>query len=90
MSDAGPTVVYALCLAASVLCAFLLLRRYLVHRTPLLLGVALGFGALAMNNLLLVADMVLFPNVDLWLWRQLTAGAAIGVMLYGFIWERDL
>lgn len=88
-ADAGPTAVYALCLVASVLCATVLVRRYLEHRTRLLLGVALGFGALALNNLLLVADMVLFPRVDLWMWRQVTAGAAIGVMLYGFIWEQD-
>jgi hypothetical protein len=50
---------------------------------------ALGFVFLAINNLFLVADMVLFPAVDLWPWRQAASLAAVGVLLYGFIWELE-
>ena len=89
MNALAPAAVYALCLATSLVCAALLIRRYLADRSRLLLGFALGFGALAVNNLLLVADMVVFPLVDLWAWRQLSAGVAIFVILYGFIWERQ-
>lgn len=87
MSALGPTGVYLLCLATSLACASLLVRAYLSDRSRFLLGFALGFAALAVNNLLLVADMVFFPHVDLWAWRQLSAGAAIGLILYGCIWE---
>jgi hypothetical protein len=32
---------------------------------------------------------VVFPSVDLWIWRQLAAAVALGVLLYGFVWEMD-
>ena len=89
MSALAPTAVYTLCLVTSLACAGLLIRRYLAHRTRLLLGFALGFVALAVNNLLLVADMVIFPQVDLWAWRQVSAGAAVLAILGAMIWERE-
>ena len=52
-----------------------------------MLWTAVSFGFLALNNLALVADMVVFPSVDLWIWRQVAAFLALGVLLYGFIWE---
>jgi len=82
-----PTAVYVLCLATSVLCAALLLRAYLASRTKLLLYTALGFVFLAVNNLFLVADLVLLPDVDLWAWRQAASLAAVAVLLYGFTFE---
>ena len=45
---------------------------------------------LALNNLLLFVDVVIFPvEVDLLPYRQLTSLLAVGVLLYGFIWEAD-
>jgi hypothetical protein len=79
--------VYVLCLLTSSACAGLLIRAYRRRRTRLLLWTAAGFFFLAVNNLTLVADMVLFPSVYLLPLRQLTAVLAIGVMIYGFIWE---
>lgn len=87
MSHIAPTAVYLLCLATSVICAALLLRAWRASRTRLLLWTAASFGLLALNNLLLVADLVLLPTVDLWLWRQVVMALALGVLLYGFIWE---
>jgi len=89
MGALGPTLVYTLCLAASVLCAVLLLQTWRQKRSRLLFWTALGFVFLAGNNLFLVADLVLFPTVDLWAWRQLASGLAVGVLLYGFVWEAD-
>lgn len=83
----GPALVYTLCLAASALCAGLLVRAYLRGRSRLLLWTALAFVCFALNNAFLVADMVLFPTVDLWPWRQATAAAGLLVLIYGFIWE---
>ncbi|HEY9217310.1 MAG TPA: DUF5985 family protein [Phenylobacterium sp.] len=85
----GPAAVYILCLATSVLCAGLLLRAYFASRSKLLLWTALSFVFLALNNLFLVGDLVVLPNVDLWPMRQAAALAAIGVLLYGFIWESE-
>ena len=82
-----PTAVYGLCLMTSAICAALLLRAYRASRTKLLLYTAMGFGFLALNNLFLVADMVVFPSVDLWPWRQAASFAAVAVLLYGFTFE---
>lgn len=89
MSDLGPSLVYALCLAASLACAVLLLNAWRHTRSRLLFWTALGFGFLATNNLFLVGDLVLFPTVDLWPWRQAASAAAVAVLLYGFIWEAE-
>ena len=87
-SDAGPAAVYILCLLTSASCAVLLIRSYLRTRTVLLLWTALCFSLLALNNLLLVVDLVVFPtSVDLQLIRNLTALCAVSVLLYGFIRE---
>lgn len=87
MKAFAPTAVYLLCLLTSSLCAGLLLRAYLRDRSRLLLWVAASFVFLALNNLALVADMVLFPSVELIIWRQLSAILAMAVLLYGLIWE---
>jgi hypothetical protein len=86
----GPTVVYILCMLASMTCAGLLTRAWLSSRSRLLLWTAISFGFLALNNLLLVADLVIFvTQVDLLPYRQITSGLAVVTLLYGFIWEVD-
>lgn len=87
MNELGAASVYLLCLTTSVVCALLVARAWRRTGSRLLLWTALSFAFLALNNLLVVADMVVFQSVDLWLWRQLAAGLAIGVLLYGFIGE---
>jgi Family of unknown function (DUF5985) len=81
--------IYTLCAAASVLCAALLLRGYLANRTALLFWSSLCFVGLAINNLLLLVDLVLLPAVELTLLRGLVAMAAIAVMVYGLVWEHQ-
>jgi len=87
MKALAPTAVYLLCLLTSCVCAGLLMRAYLRDRSRLLLWTAASFVFLALNNLALVADMVIFPSVDLWVLRQAAAAIALGILLYGFIWE---
>jgi hypothetical protein len=79
--------IYLLCLATSLACAGLLGRAYLRARTPFLLWTSISFGFFALNNLLLVTDMLVFTDTDLTFWRQGTAGLAVASLLYGFIWE---
>jgi uncharacterized membrane protein len=87
MSDWAPAAVYGLCLVTSVICAALLLRSYRAGRSKLLLYTALGFGFLALNNFFLVGDLVVFPDVNLWFWRQAASVAAVSVLLWGFTQE---
>jgi hypothetical protein len=82
-------LVYALCLLASCVCAGLLLRSWRRTRTRLLLWTALSFAFLALNNLGLFLDMVLFPTMDLWPLRFTPSLIAVAVLLYGFVWESD-
>ncbi|WP_271143577.1 DUF5985 family protein [Brevundimonas sp. NIBR10] len=89
MSVFAPGVIYSLCLAASSACAVLLIRSYLRSRQPLLLWSAGCFCLLALNNTAVVLDMIVLPDLDLTLARQLTALSAVGVLIYGFVWEVD-
>jgi hypothetical protein len=81
------TVVYILCALTSSLCALLLLRRYERQRLRLLLWSGLCFVGLALNNLLLIVDTQIFPEVDLSMIRAIPAIAGIAVLIYGLIWE---
>jgi len=83
-------VIYGLCALTALLCAFLLLQAYAKQRYRLLLWSGLCFSGLAVNNLLLVIDKLVFPTaVDLSLWRTATALIAMMVLLYGLIWDAE-
>lgn len=80
--------VYVLCLIASTVCAVLLIRSALTRGSSLLIWSAACFSLLALNNLLVVIDLLLLPTqVDLSLFRQLSNLAAVSTLLYGFIRE---
>lgn len=87
MTDLARAAVYLLCMLTSAACAFLLARAWRRTRTGLLLWTAACFGLLAVNNVLLVIDLLVLPDNDLSLARQLTALGAVGVLLYGFVRE---
>jgi hypothetical protein len=84
----APTI-YSLCLLSSVACAWLLIRSYVRTRTRLLLWSAVCFFFLAVNNLLVVVDLMLLPSVDLSFFRQVCSLVAVSILLFGFIWELD-
>ena len=85
-----PAIVYILCLLASLLCAGLLVRAWITVQTRLLLWTAVSFGFLALNNLLLVVDLVLLTTqIELWWPRQVALMFAGAVLIYAFIWEVD-
>jgi hypothetical protein len=89
MGAVFPGAVYILCFLTSATCAWLLGRSYFANRTPLLLWSSVCFVFLALNNLALVLDLVVWPSpeVDLRLPRLLLALAAACSMLFGFIWK---
>lgn len=81
--------IYGLCALTALFCAFMLLSSYGRTRQRLLLWSGLCFAALTANNLLLVIDRLVFPAVDLSMWRLITALTAISLLLYGLVYERD-
>ncbi len=84
-----PASVYLLCFLTSGACALLLARSYRRTGTRLLLWSALCFLFLAGNNLVVILDLLLLPDRDFRLARHLLALAAVGVLLFGFIWDRE-
>jgi hypothetical protein len=80
-------IAYLLCAATALACATLLLRAWRRSGTRLLLWSGLCFCFLTLNNVLLTVDLVVFPTVDLFLLRNLTALAGISLLLYGLIRE---
>jgi K+-transporting ATPase A subunit len=83
------TTVYSLCVLTSFVCSWLLVRSYLRNRTALLLWSAACFVLLAVNNLLLLADLVFLPTIDLSPLRVAATLAAVSTLLFGFVWEVD-
>jgi len=79
--------VYILCALTSLFCAGLLIRSYRARRTRLLLWSSLCFIGLALNNALLVIDVMLVPNTDLSWLRTSVAAVAMVLLLVGLIWE---
>jgi hypothetical protein len=87
MAAALPALVYFLCFAASSACALLLGRTWRRTRMRLLLWSTLCFFLLAANNLFVIIDMLLMPQIDLSVARIALSLAATAVLLFGFIWN---
>lgn len=81
-------IVYILCMIASAVCSWLLLRGYRRTGTSLLFWSALCFAGLCLNNLMLFLDVIVLPaQVDLSTWRLLPALLGIALLCYGLIRE---
>lgn len=82
-------IIYGLCAVTAVLCAWLLLRAFTRSGYRLLLWGGLCFSGLTLSNILLVIDKLLLPDVDLSVWRNLLTLIALGVFLYGLVFDTD-
>ena len=80
----------ALYLLLFALCAVLLVRNFLKSRSRMLFWSALCFALLALANLAVIFDLVIYPDdIDL---RHLRLGLtliAVAVLLFGFVWDED-
>lgn len=83
------TIVYVLCALTSLACALLLLRGYRQSGARLLLWSGLFFVGLFLNNVLLIVDVRIVPEVNLAVIRLVPAVVGVGLLLYGMIWESD-
>ncbi|HEY0824223.1 MAG TPA: DUF5985 family protein [Ramlibacter sp.] len=82
--------IYTLCALTSIVCFVLLWRSWRRSGARLLFWSALCFAALSVNNVLLVADRVIWPvEADLGIARLLAALAAVLLLLFGLVWEED-
>lgn len=82
-------LVYTLCFLTSAAVSFLLLRAYRRTRMPLLLWSGLGFIGLCINNFVLIADLVIYPSIDLSLYRALTATIGLLLLVFGLLWAES-
>ena len=89
MSPTLPAAVYVLCFLTSAACAWLLGRGFRRSRARLLLWSAVCFVLLAANNLLVIVDLVILDDVTFRLERLVLMLAAVGVLLFGFVWDLE-
>ncbi|MFK3737639.1 DUF5985 family protein [Massilia sp. TN1-12] len=82
-------IIYSLCTLTSLACAWLLLGSYRRTRHRLLFWSGASFIAMTVNNVFLVLDKVVFPDVYLLPVRQLSALVAMLLLLYGLIYEKE-
>ena len=79
--------VYLLCGFTSLACAVLLLRGYRSSGARLLLWSGLCFACFFLNNVLLIVDVRMLPELDLSVVRSLPLLVGIALLLWGLVWE---
>ena len=78
---------YILTSLTTLLCAILLLRGYAQVRLRLLLWSGLCFIGLTITNLLKIADLLIFVQIDLFAFRLGSAAVAMALLIFGLVWE---
>jgi hypothetical protein len=79
-------LVYILCALTSLVCAILLVRSYRASRTRLLWWSSVCFIGLFVNNVILVADLMVTTS-DLLFLRDITNLASISALVFGLVWD---
>ncbi len=82
-------LIYVLCALTCAICALLLLRSYRRNGFRLLFWSGLCFIGLALNNVLVLVDRVLLPDMSLAVLRLVVGAVSLGLLLYGLIWESE-
>jgi hypothetical protein len=82
-------LIYTLCMLTSLACTWLLLASYRRTGHRLLFWSGLCFGVMTLNNLFLIFDKIVFPNVDFMPLRLGSALLACLLLLYGLIYEKE-
>jgi len=82
-------IIYGLCTLTSLACAWMLLSSYRRNGVRLLFWSGLCFIGMSVNNVLLVLDKLVFPQVDLLALRLISALVALLLLLFGLIYENN-
>ena len=81
--------IYLLCVVTCGTCAGLLLRKGQPRRNNLLFWSGTAFVSFTLSNVILFIDLVVVPDMELLIWRNLFTLAGIGLLLFGLIWEGE-
>jgi hydrogenase/urease accessory protein HupE len=82
-------IIYGLCTLTSLACAWMLLGTYRRNGVRLLFWSGLCFVGMSVNNVLLVLDKLVLPQVDLLPLRLISALVALLLLLFGLIYENN-
>lgn len=83
------SAIYALSALVTFVCAVQLLLAFQRTRRRLLLWSGLCFAVLTVSHALVFIDLVVLPETDLYPLRLAITAAALGLMLYGLVWEEE-
>lgn len=81
------SIVYGLCAAVALMCAWLLAAGARRARSRMLVWSAVCFALLAAANIVLVLDFLVFPGIALWPVRDGLSLLAISSLIYGLVME---
>lgn len=82
-------LIYGLCTLLSTVIAIMLWRQHRRSPTRMIYWTALCFSGLALGNLLLVVDKLVFAELDLRLLRHSVSLVSIGLLLFGLVYEDE-
>ena len=80
-------LIYLLCAASALACGVLVLRGFRRSGVRLLLWCGLFFLSLALENIILFIDLILVPEMDLFLLRTSVALIGVTLLLVGLVWD---
>lgn len=80
---------YVLIVIICLICTLLLFRGYRKSGMRLLFWSTVCFMWLTLANITLLADIHVFPSIDLRLIRILFSLTGVLSLLYGFVWEGE-
>jgi hypothetical protein len=81
--------VYLLCALTSLFCALLLTRGFRRTHVRLLFWSAACFLMIGVSNSLLFFDLIVFPQVNLLTYRNSITLVAMGLQIYGLVFESE-
>ena len=82
-------LIYGLCTLLATVIAVMLWRQHRRSPSRMIYWTALCFSGLALSNLLLVLDKLVFPDMDLRLLRHSVSLVSIGLLLFGLVYEEE-
>jgi len=83
----APFAVYALSVLVGAACAVLLFKAYRRSPSRLLLSAAICFGGLALNDLGLIVDVFVLPDVSIVAVRSLPAVIGLAILVRALVKE---
>jgi hypothetical protein len=82
-------LIYGLCTILSLAIAVMLWRQHRRSPSRMIYWTALCFTGLALSNLVLVVDKLVFPDLDLRVLRHSISLLSIGLLLFGLVYEDE-